>query len=97
MLDARGEGYHHVMLRIPYDAGVERFSRRGHEIAFSGAMPSGERFCLIDTRDAGCGYIELMEISPAMDQSLGLMHKAHLAWDGVADPIRSMAALAYQS
>ena len=97
MLDAHGEGYHHVMLRIPYDAGVERFSRHGHEIAFSGAMPSGERFCLFDTRAAGGGYVELMEISPAMEQSLGLMHKAHLAWDGVTDPIRGMAALVDQA
>jgi hypothetical protein len=94
MLDAHGEGYHHVMLRIPYDAGVERLSRHGHEIAFSGAMPGGERFCLFDTRTGNGGYVELMEISPAMEESLSRMHKAHLAWDGVTDPVRSMAALA---
>jgi hypothetical protein len=94
MLDARGTGYHHVMLRVPYDEGVERLSGQGHEIAFSGQMPGGERFCLFDTRSADGSYVELMEISPAMEESLARMHRAHLEWDGKTDPVRDMAALA---
>ncbi|WP_380879612.1 hypothetical protein ACFB49_23260 [Sphingomonas sp. DBB INV C78] len=93
MLDAHGEGYHHVMLRIAYDQGVERLSGHGYEIAFSGQMPSGERFCLFDTRSGNGGYVELMEISPAMEDSLRRMHAAHLDWDGVTAPVRSMADL----
>ena len=94
MLDARGHGYHHVMLRVPYDEGFARLTERGHAVAFSGAMPSGERFSLFDTRSADGSYIELMEISPAMEQSLERMHRAHLAWDGKTDPVRGMDALA---
>lgn len=94
MLEARGDGYHHIMLRLPYDEGVERLSGQGHEMAFSGQMPSGERFCLFDTRSADGSYIELMEISPAMEESLARMHRAHLAWDGKTDPVRGMDALA---
>lgn len=94
MLEARGHGYHHVMLRVPYDEGVERLSGQGHEIAFSGRMPSGERFCLFDTRASDGSYVELMEISPAMEGSLGRMHRAHLSWDGKTDPVRGMDRLA---
>lgn len=94
MIEAHGTGYHHIMLRIPYDAGVEKLTGQGHEMAFSGMMPGGERFCLFDTRSVDGGYIELMELSPAMEESLHRMHRAHLAWDGATDPVRSMAALA---
>ena len=94
MLEARGDGYHHIMLRIPYDEGVARLSGKGHEMAFSGQMPSGERFCLFDTRAVDGSYIELMEISPAMEESLARMHRAHLEWDGKTDPVRGMDALA---
>ena len=94
MLDSKGEGYHHVMLRMPFDKGMERLSGEGYSLAFSGAMPAGERFALFDTRAANGGYVELMELSAAMEASLGRMHAAHLAWDGATRPVRSMAELA---
>lgn len=94
MLDQQGDSYHHIMLRLPYDEGVERLSGQGHEIAFSGQMPSGERFCLFDTRGANGGFIELMETSPPMLESMERMHRAHLAWDGKTDPVRTMDRLA---
>lgn len=94
MLDAHGEGYHHVMLRIPYDDGVERLSGEGYAMAFSGMMPGGERFALFDTRAGNGGYTELMELSPAMEASLEAMHAAHCKWDGVTRPVRTMAELA---
>jgi hypothetical protein len=57
-------------------------------------MPSGERFCLFDTRAANGAYTELMELSPAMLMSLSLMEKAHVLWDGKTDPVRGMDRLA---
>ena len=94
MLDTRGEGYHHVMLRLPYNEGVARLSSLGHEIAFSGVMPGGERFCLFDTRAADGGYVELMELSPAVEESLARMYRAHLGWDGRTEPVRGIDRLA---
>lgn len=93
MLDRHGDGYHHVMLRIPYDEGTERLSAEGYTMAFSGQMPTGERFALFDTREGNGAYIELMEISPAMEASLERMQAAHQEWDGVSRPVRSMADL----
>ena len=57
-------------------------------------MPSGERFCLFDTRASNGAYIELMELSDAMLGSLALMEQAHATWDGITDPIRPMSRLA---
>jgi hypothetical protein len=90
----RGEGLHHIMPRTEFDAGYERLSAAGHKVAYSGTMPSGERFCLFDTQAANGSYVELMELSEAMLGSLALMEKAHLNWDGVTDPVRGMQRLA---
>ena len=93
-LDERGEGLHHVMPRGDFDTGFARLSEAGHRVAYSGTMPSGERFCLFDTRAANGAYVELMELSPAKLGSLARMEQAHLRWDGVTDPVRSMDRLA---
>ena len=93
-LDERGDGLHHVMLRGDFDTGFARLSEAGHRVAYSGTMPSGERFCVFDTRAANGAYVELMELSPAMLGSLARMEQAHLQWDGVTDPVRSMDRLA---
>lgn len=93
-LNDRGEGLHHVMLRCDFDAGHARLSRSGHEVAYEGCMPTGERFCLFDTRASNGAYVELMELSASMTASLTLMEKAHAKWDGVTDPVRPIARLA---
>lgn len=93
-IEERGEGLHHIMPRTDFDAGYERLSAAGHRVAFSGVMPAGERFCLFDTRQQNGAYVELMELSPAMQGSLALMEKAHLGWDGKTDPVRGMDRLA---
>ncbi len=93
-LEERGEGLHHVMPRTDFDSGFARLSAAGHEVAYSGTMPTGERFCLFDTRASNGAYVELMELSAAMLGSLELMAKANATWDGVTDPVRGMERLA---
>ena len=93
-LNERGEGLHHVMPRVDFDLGHQRFSAAGHRVAYAGTMPSGERFCLFDTRAANGAYVELMELSPAMHGSLARMEQAHRQWDGITDPVRPIARLA---
>jgi Glyoxalase/Bleomycin resistance protein/Dioxygenase superfamily len=96
-LNERGEGLHHIMPRGDFDAGHARLSAAGHKVAYSGTMPSGERFCLFETRASNGSYIELMELSPAMVRSLALMERAHATWDGRTDPVRGMERLAEQA
>ncbi len=94
MLEASGNGYHHVMLHGPYDENFARLSAKGHAVAYSGQMPGGERFCLFDTQAVDGAFVELMETSPAMEESLARMHRAHMAWDGVTDPVRGLDRVA---
>ncbi|WP_310531375.1 VOC family protein [Novosphingobium sp.] len=93
-LEQHGEGLHHIMPRGEYDADHARLSAAGHQVAYAGQMPSGERFCLFDTRALNGAYVELMELSEAMLGSLALMAKAHATWDRVSDPVRPMSRLA---
>jgi hypothetical protein len=93
-LERNGPGLHHVMPRTDFEAGVKRLTDAGFPIAFSGQMPSGERFRLFDTCKAHGYYIELMEMSDDIRQSLALMERAHAEWDGVTDPVRPMSRLA---
>lgn len=93
-LNSRGPGLHHVMPRTDFESGSERYSAAGYKVAYSGQLPSGERFRLFDTCKEFGYYIELMEMSDAMLQTLALMEKAHLQWDGVTDPVRGMERLA---
>lgn len=93
MLDTHGEGYHHVLLRMPFDEGAARFAARGYEMAFSGTMPSGDRFAIFDSRKDNGGYIELMDMSPPMWEPIEAIHRAHVGWDGKTDPKRDFFSL----
>lgn len=89
----RGEGLHHLMLRGQYDESYARYVRAGYRVAFSGAMPSGERFCLFDTCATHGYYTEFMDQSETMRRSMESMHQAHVDWDGKTDPVRGLAKL----
>jgi hypothetical protein len=93
-LRAKGPGLHHVMPRLDFERGFAQFTAAGFAVAYSGQLPSGERFCLFDTCKAYGYYIELMEMSAQMQQTLALMEKAHNSWDGITDPVRGMERLA---
>ncbi|OAN56215.1 VOC family protein [Sphingobium sp. TCM1] len=93
ILETKGEGYHHVMLRLPFDEGKERLERNGYGIAFAGTLPGGERFALFDTRAGNGGYIELMDLTAASFGPMEKIHAAHLAWDGKTDRKRDFFSL----
>lgn len=92
VLDTTGPGYHHVMLRVDYDAGFRRLSAAGYEVALHGTLPSGERCTLFDTRKDTGGFVELMDISPLIARQLDNMARAHREWDGHSQPVRSLAS-----
>jgi hypothetical protein len=93
ILQSRGEGFHHVLLRRDFDAGRTHLERHGYALAFSGALPGGERFALFDTTGGNGGFVELMDFTPASFGPVGKIHAAHLAWDGTSRPRRDFAEL----
>jgi catechol 2,3-dioxygenase-like lactoylglutathione lyase family enzyme len=90
VLDTTGPGFHHVMLRVDYDASYKRLSEAGYEVALHCVLPSGERCTLFDTRKDSGGYIELMDISPLVARQLETMAHAHREWDGKTRPVRPL-------
>lgn len=92
VLDERGPGHHHVMLRMDYDAGFERLSKAGYEVGLHCILPSGERCTLFDARKDSGGFIELMDISPLIQRQLENMARAHREWDYKTDPVRPLAS-----
>jgi hypothetical protein len=92
VLDSRGPGFHHVMLRIDYEEGYKRLSEAGYEVASHGLLPGGERCTLFDAQRDSSGFIELMEMSPMIERQFANMLKAHLEWDRRTEPRRPFAA-----
>jgi hypothetical protein len=93
ILEARGEGFHHVLLRRDFDAGRAHLERHGYALAFSGALPGGERFGLFDTTRDNGGFVELMDLTPTSFGPMAKVHAAHVGWDGVTRPRRAFAEL----
>lgn len=92
-LAQRGEGLHDVMPHVAFDEGYRRLSAAGHKVSYAGVMPGGERFCLFDTTAVSGAYVELMELSAAMQESLRRMEPSHRDRDGTTDPARDIASL----
>src|SRR3546814_20877896 len=67
VLEERGPGYHHVMLRMDFDKGFAQLSEQGYKVALESTTPLGERCALFDTREANGGFIEGMDLHIAFE------------------------------
>jgi hypothetical protein len=92
VLNKRGPGYHHVMLRMDFDEGCKRLKAAGHAVALESMTPMGERCVLFDTQDENGGFIELMDLHIGFGKLTEAMSHAHEGWDGSA-PQRSLGDL----
>lgn len=85
---SRGYGFHHfgkATTNIAHD--IERYESRGFPVAFRLGVPTGGTVAYIDMKGFAPGFIELIEATPAMDETFGRFHAASVNWDGM-DPIR---------
>ena len=77
------------------DGAIERLRDRPRVTVVNDGSNTGfAEGCNIGVRTATGTYVELMELSPAMLDSLARMEQAHCQWDGVTDPVRPIARLA---
>jgi len=90
VLDTTGPGYHHVMMRVDYDEGYERYSRAGYEVGLHSILPGGERCTLFDARKDTGGFLEVMEMSESLTGQIETIAKAHQEWDRTTRPVRPM-------
>lgn len=87
----RGWGFHHWAVTVPpanYDATLDGYRARGHEIALEASVGVGGRAAYVDVPLLP-GMIELIECTPKVEGLFTSIQQASVGWDG-SDPIRRM-------
>lgn len=85
----RGFGFHHLGIACEdVDAAVTAYRARGYAEVFRAAVPTGgEVVYLDDGSGPQRGFIELLPVTPGMDETFTRFWKASLDWDR-SDPVR---------
>ncbi len=86
----RGYGFHHFGIACAdVDAASRDYQARGYHEAFRAAVPTGGEVVYLDNGSgAQWGFLELLPVTPGMDESFTRFWAASLGWDG-SDPLRS--------
>lgn len=87
--DLRGFGFHHLGIACAdVDATSADYQSRGYHEAYRAAVPTGgEVVYLDDGTGAAAGFLELLPVTPAMDETFTRFWESSRNWDG-SDPIR---------
>ena len=85
----RGHGFHHLGLACrDVDATSAEYRARGFKEAYRAAVPTGgEVVYLDDGTGAQQGFLELLPVTPGMDETFTRFWQASRGWDG-AEPVR---------
>ena len=89
-IELRGFGFHHLGIACAdVDSDSLAYQARGYTEAFRAAVPTGGEVVYLDN-GAGVqwGFLELLPVTPGMDETFTRFWKASLGWDG-SDPVRS--------
>ena len=87
--ELRGYGFHHFGIACEdVDATSAEYQRRGYVEAYRAAVPTGgEVLYLDDGTGTQAGFLELLPVTPGMDETFNRFWEASRNWDGV-DPAR---------
>ncbi|WAT19221.1 VOC family protein [Aurantiacibacter sp. MUD11] len=85
----RGYGFHHVGIACAdVDASSRKYQARGYHEAYRAVVPTGGEVVYLDNGSgAARGFIELLPVTPAMDETFTRFWEASRDWDG-SDPVR---------
>ena len=88
-IERRGYGFHHLGIACEnVDAASEDYQARGYDEAYRAAVPTGgEVVYLDDGTGADLGFLELLPVTPAMDETFTRFWETSRDWDG-SDPAR---------
>ena len=88
MVKKRGFGFHHwAVATDAFDREVEEHRSRGCEAAFTARSARGYRIAYMDTTQDLPGMVELIELTPGLEERYANMYRAALDWDGT-NPVR---------
>jgi hypothetical protein len=90
VVEARGFGIHHVAVSTrSFDADLKLFERDGQELIATAATAMGGRAAYVAPKSSAVPQLELIEMSPPVEQFFGMMYAAAQNWDG-KDPVRRL-------
>ncbi|HEY0467257.1 MAG TPA: VOC family protein [Polyangiaceae bacterium] len=90
-LTARGYGFHHwAVASRTFEDDLREREKSGMAIVASATVGLGGRCAYLETRSTLGAMLELIEITPPVEQFLAMIHAAAEAWDG-SDPVRHLA------
>jgi len=86
----RGYGFHHVGIACAdVDADSRAYQARGYHEAFRATVPTGGEVVYLDNgTGAQLGFLELLPVTPGMNETFTRFWHASRDWDG-RDPVRS--------
>jgi len=89
-IDLRGYGFHHFgIASADVDAASADYAARGYHEAFRASVPTGGEVVYLDNGSgAQWGFLELLPVTPGMDEAFTRFWQASVDWDG-SDPVRS--------
>jgi Glyoxalase/Bleomycin resistance protein/Dioxygenase superfamily len=88
LIDSKGYGFHHWAVSTKdFDAELQRKEKAGGVIASSCRVVVGARNAFVDTTASLGGMLEVIEVTPAVEEFFGMLRAASQSWDG-SDPIR---------
>jgi hypothetical protein len=91
-IDLRGHGFHHLGIACDdVEATSAEYRQRGYREAYRAAVPTGGEVVYLDNgRGAAEGFIELLPVTPTMDEIFTRFWQESRTWDG-SDPARPFA------
>lgn len=85
----QGHGFHHYALScFDFDAAVAKYRDMGYEQALYGVAGVGARAAYMDTTRTLGGMIELIEMTPPVEQLFTAIQLANVGWKG-EEPVRT--------
>jgi hypothetical protein len=89
LLDTRGPGFHHFMVRTSnYAATLARYAADDIRPAYEAELPGSGPWAYLDARSQlGC-FVEVYEMRESVAEMWQRMAEAHRAWDGNTKPRR---------
>ncbi len=88
-IEKRGYGFHHLGIACAdVEADVAAYAQRGWHEAYRAAVPTGGEVVYLDNgHGADTGFIELLPVTPGMNETFTRFWTASRDWDG-SDPVR---------
>lgn len=88
--NAQDFGFHHWAVPTrTFDAELHERQQSGMTLVASASVALGGRCAFLETRSKLGGILELLEMTPPVEEFFGMVHAAAASWDG-SDPVRRL-------